>query len=493
VVTVGETRSDRGDILNRLERLPMTWVQGRLLMMGGLGYTFDAANHAALAFILPPVATLFALSNGQTGLLGSSVLIGYLFGAFAAGALGDLIGRKSVMLYALAIYCTATMIAACATSWHFLFWTRVIAGIGTGAESAIVAPYLSEFVQSKYRGRYIGSLAGFFSFGFVLAALLGYFVVPSSPQGWRIVQFLTAVPIVLLLWWRRALPESPRWLIEHGRSDDADEIVLRMETETERRTGRELLPAVGSPISGTNLNFEESLLGNLSALWTRGQRRNTLMLWGLWFSITFSYYGFFTWIPTLLVKQGLTVTKSYGYSIVIFVAQIPGYYSAAFISEKLDRKWTITSYMVGGGISAMLMANAHEGLLITFFGFFLSFFMNGTYAALYSYTPEIYPTSFRATGMGVASAFGRIGGIVAPIIIGFAFARIGFAGVFTITTVVLLCGACVVAAVGITTKGKTLEEIAQGVTAPEAVSLIGVEAVTARSKEIGRATTQIEN
>lgn len=188
--------------------------------------------------------------------------------------------------------------------------------------------------------------------------------------------------------------------------------------------------------------------------------RTTSMLWILWFAITFSYYGFFTWIPTLLVKQGYTITKSFGYSIIIYIAQIPGYYSAAFISERVGRRWTIVSYLVFGAISAYLLSISHSVTLIVIFGFCLSFFMNGTYAAIYSYTPELLPTSFRSTGMGVASAVGRVGGILAPIVIGFTFAAIGFGGVFGITTLVLALGALTVAVLGINTTGKSLERIA---------------------------------
>ena len=202
------------------------------------------------------------------------------------------------------------------------------------------------------------------------------------------------------------------------------------------------------------------MLRNLAALFGPGMVRTTLMLWLLWITITFSYYGFFTWIPTLLVKQGMTITKSFGYSIIIYLAQIPGYYSAAFVSEKLDRKWTIILYMLLGGASAFLMANARTGTAITVGGFLLSFFMNGTYAGIYAYTPELYPTAFRTTGMGVASAFGRIGGLTAPIVIGYTFAQIGFAGVFTITAVVLVMGALAVGLLGIGTAGKSLEQIA---------------------------------
>ena len=448
------------DILKRIERLPFGRFQWRLLWMGGLGYTFDAMDGALIAFILPRVTELWHLTSAQTGVLGSSAMIGYLFGAFFAGALGDLIGRRTVMLYGLAIYCGATLVAAFAPSWHVLFWWRVAASVGTGAESAIIAPFLAEFVQKRYRGRFIGSLSGFFSFGFVFAALLGRFVIPTSPDGWRIVQVISALPIVMLLWWRRALPESPRWLIERGRAAEAGAEVERIEAEVLRRGHPGLppidsveLPAVGARSGGT-------LGANLAALWRRSMRRTTVMLWILWIAITFAYYGFFTWIPSLLVQQGMTITKSFGYSIIIYLAQIPGYYSAAFISEKLDRKWTIVVYMLLGGVAAYGMSRAGSDASITTMGFLLSFFMNGTYAGIYAYTPELYPTAFRTTGMGVASAFGRIGGLSAPIVIGYAYPRIGFGGVFVITTIVLVLGALAVAVLGIATAGKSLEQIA---------------------------------
>jgi len=447
------------DLLKRVERVPFGRFQWRLLAMGGLGYTFDAMDGALIAFILPAVTALWRLTDEQTGLLGSSAMIGYLAGAFFAGTLGDLIGRRTVMMYALAVYCLATLVAAFAPNWQFLFWWRVAASVGTGAESAIIAPFLAEFVQKKYRGRFVGSLSGFFSFGFVFAALLGYFVISEWRDGWRIAQIVCALPIVMLLWWRRSLPESPRWLIERGRTAQAEAEVARIEAEATRRGAASLPPldsveppAVGSRKTGT-------FGGNLAALWTPSMRRTTLMLWILWIAITFSYYGFFTWIPTLLVKQGMTTTRSFGYSIIIYLAQIPGYYSAAFLSEKLDRKWTIVLYMVLGGAAAHLMSNATTGTSITIAGFLMSFFMNGTYAGIYAYTPELYPTAFRTTGMGVASAFGRIGGLSAPIVIGYTFREIGFSGVFVITTVVLVIGAAAVALLGIGTAGKSLEQI----------------------------------
>jgi MFS transporter, putative metabolite:H+ symporter len=363
------------------------------------------------------------------------------------------------VMYALAIYSVATLIAAFAPSWQVLFWWRVVASVGTGAEAAIIAPFLAEFVQKQHRGRFIGSLAGFFSYGFVFASLLGYFVIPAWSDGWRIVQMVSALPIVMLLWWRRSLPESPRWLVERGRSVQARAEVERIEAELTRH-GRTTLPSLDRvEVPAVSARRGGSFLANLAALWSRPVRRTTVMLWILWIAITFSYYGFFTWIPSLLVKQGMTITRSFGYSIIIYLAQIPGYYSAAFLSEKLDRKWTIVVYMILGGVSAYLMSSAGTAASITAAAVVLSFFMNGTYAGIYAYTPELYPTAFRTTGMGVASAFGRLGGLSAPIVIGYSYDRIGFAGVFVITTVVLVTGALAVAVLGVATAGKSLEQI----------------------------------
>src|ERR1700744_4189048 len=218
-------------IAARIERLPFSGFHRRLLLMGGLGYTFDAMDAAVLAFLLPVLRKDWGLTSVQTGVLGSGTFIGYFLGAMAAGLLGDLIGRRKVMMWALVIYCVASLASAFANDWGFFLGTRIVAGLGTGAESAIVAPFLSEFVAKRYRGAFPGSLAGFFSFGFVAAALLGYFVIPLAPEAWRIVMVITALPILMLLWGRRSLPESPRWLEARGRRAEAEAIIAAAEAE----------------------------------------------------------------------------------------------------------------------------------------------------------------------------------------------------------------------------------------------------------------------
>lgn len=443
----------------RIERLPFARFHKHLLLMGGLGYMFDAMDAAVLAFILPVLRVEWGLTSVQIGLLGSSTFIGFFFGALLAGTLGDLIGRRAVMMWALALYCVASLVSAWVDSWPPFFAARVIAGMGTGAESAIIAPYLAEFVARRFRGSFTGALAGFFSFGFVAAALLGYFIVPAHASGWRIVLVITALPVVMLLWWRRALPESPRWLESRGRTAEAEAVLDRIEADFRRRgaTLAEPRPEPEAPPRGA-----ASLGSNFALLLQGRQTRITLMTWIMWLSITFSYYSFFVWIPGLLVESGMSMTKSFGYSLAIYCAQVPGYFSAAWFNEKIGRQATIASYMLLGGAGALGLALAKTDGQIMLAGIIMSFFMNGTYAGVYAYTAEVFPTAVRTTGAGLASAIGRLGAIASPVLVGYLYPKFGFLGVFGTTTVTLVLGALVVLVMGVPTRGRSLEAIAAG-------------------------------
>lgn len=446
-------------LLARMDRLPLSRVHRKLLVIGGLGYTFDGMDGAIVAFLMPSVAEVWNLGNAQLGLVGSATPIGFLIGAILSGMLGDRIGRKKVMMYALLFYCVMTILAAVAPNFGLFMVFRVLAGLGTGAESVIIAPYLSEFVPAARRGWFVGALAGFFSFGYLAAAVLGRLIVPNVPDGWRWAQVVTALPILLVLWWRRSLHESPRFLISHGRVAEAQEVVEYYEQAVVKETGRELEPVSDTVADDAVDTDKHGFLRALSYMWSAAMRRRTLTTWIIWFVITFAYYGFFNWIPTLLVQRGITVTKSFQFSIIIFAAQIPGYFSAAWVSEKLDRKNTIAVYLAGSALSAYWLSQSGSVATITLAGAVLSFFLNGTYAALYSYTPEVFPTWLRTTGVGLASACGRIGSITAPMLIGFLTASWGFGGVFTLVTIILAAGVATVVLFGVSTAGRSLERL----------------------------------
>jgi putative MFS transporter len=245
----------------------------------------------------------------------------------------------------------------------------------------------------------------------------------------------------------------------HGRVTEAEGVVSSIESQVAAQTGKPLPPVRPQEAVDDVHVSSGRVTDNLKALMSSGLRKTTLTSWVYWFVAIFTYYGFFTWIPSLLVKQGFGISKSFLFSIVIYLAQIPGYYSAAFLSERLERKWTIVLYLAGGAAGALGLAFAGSSAQILIWGVVLSFFMNGNAALEYSYTSEIYPTMIRTTGLGVASAIGRIGGIIAPIVIGFSYSTVGFGGVFTMLLILLLIGSAVVAVFGQRTTGRSLESI----------------------------------
>ena len=149
-------------VSERLERLPFSRFHLKLLLIGGLGLAFEALDAGIIAFIIPSLRTQWGLSGTEVGWIASSTYVGFLVGALLSGILGDRYGRKTVMLWALLLFCVATFANAFATNFHAFYLLRMIAGVGMGAEGAIIAPYLAEFVSSRYRGRFTGALAGFF-------------------------------------------------------------------------------------------------------------------------------------------------------------------------------------------------------------------------------------------------------------------------------------------------------------------------------------------
>jgi putative MFS transporter len=282
--------------------------------------------------------------------------------------------------------------------------------------------------------------------------------VRNFADGWRYLAVLTSLPVVMLLWWRRTLPESPRWLESRGRSAEADSIVRAIESRYEQE-GIALAPLGSVGAIPAAAQGSGSALQNVLTLFSRRLVGTTAVSWLMWFSVAFAYYSFFSWIPSLLVKEGLTLTKSFGYSIAIYGAQIPGYFSAAWLNERIGRKGVVASYMTLGGLAAIALAFSHTGVQITVAGVCLSFFMNGAFAGVYAYTPEVFPTAVRTTGTGSSSSFGRIGSVSAPILVGLVYPAFGFFGVFAMTTAVLLAGACVVFFLGIETRNRSLEDI----------------------------------
>lgn len=183
------------------------------------------------------------------------------------------------------------------------------------------------------------------------------------------------------------------------------------------------------------------------------------MLWVLWFCVVFSYYGMFLWLPSVMVMKGFSMIKSFEYVLIMTLAQLPGYFTAAWFIEKLGRKFVLVTYLVGTAISAYFFGTAESITMLVASGIFLSFFNLGAWGALYAYTPEQYPTNIRGSGAGMAASIGRIGGILGPLLVGYMVTqKIAISSIFTIFCIAILVAAITVFLLGKETKRQELAE-----------------------------------
>jgi len=391
--------------------------QRKLLFSAGLSWLFDAMDVGIISFIVAALTVHWKLSAGQVGVLTSLNSVGMAFGAAIAGYLADRYGRKSVLVWTLLIFSAASGLSALAASFTVLCILRFIAGVGLGGELPVASTLVSESMPVQDRGRAVVLLESFWAGGWILAALIAYFVIPK--YGWQSAFVIGAVPALYALYLRRAIEDPPRFRKE--------------------RSG------------------ESSFAAKVKSVWSRDYRRSTVMLWVLWFTVVFSYYGMFLWLPTVMVLKGFTLVKSFQYVLIMTLAQLPGYFTAAYFIEKFGRKFVLVTYLVLTAFSAIWFGGAStEGMLIAA-GICLSFFNLGAWGGLYAYTPELYPTAIRSTGAGLAASFGRIGGIVAPLLVGVLVGwGVGIQAIFILFFVMILIGALAVLFWGDETKGREL-------------------------------------
>lgn len=396
----------------RLDRLPFTKQHLRVLTGSGIGWALDAMDVGLISFIIAALAVQWNLEAGQTAWIASVGFIGMAIGATLGGLLADRFGRRQVFALTLIVYGAATGASALVGGLALLLVLRFFVGLGLGAELPVASTYVSEFAPARMRGRLIVILEAFWAVGWTASALIGYFVIPGSDDGWRWAFAIGAVPAVYALVVRWGLPESARWLERRGRHREADAVVRVFEESASatRASPRRLTTGPVTVPAAAETGGER-----LRTLWSPEFRVRTASLWLVWFCVNFAYYGAFIWIPTILVQQGYDLVRSFGFTLIITLAQLPGYAVAAWLIEVWGRRATLSVFLVGSAVSAVLFGTASgEGLVIAT-GMALSFFNLGAWGALYAVTPELYPTSLRATGSGWAAGVGRIASIVAPL------------------------------------------------------------------------------
>ncbi|KIL45087.1 MFS transporter [Jeotgalibacillus soli] len=391
--------------------------QRKLLGIAGLGWLFDALDVGLLSFLIAALQKDWGLTPQQMGWIGSVNSLGMAVGALAFGLLADKIGRKHVFIITLLLFSIGSGLSAFTTTLAMFLLLRFFIGMGLGGELPVASTLVSESVAAKDRGRVVVLLESFWAGGFILAALIAYFIIPD--YGWQSALIISALPAFYAIYLRLKLPDSPRFQA---------------------------------------IKTKRSALQNVAAVWSKKYRRETVMLWILWFCVVFSYYGIFLWLPSVMIMKGFDLIHSFQYVLIMTLAQLPGYFSAAWLIERAGRKFVLITYLLGTAASAYFFGNAESLSLLITSGIFLSFFNLGAWGALYAYTPEQYPTEIRGTGSGMAASFGRIGGILGPLLVGYLIAqKTSIDMIFLVFCIAIFIGALSVLLLGKETKAMELE------------------------------------
>jgi MFS transporter, putative metabolite:H+ symporter len=439
-------------LIARMNNVPFSrWHMKARVIMGSATF-FDAFDALSLAFVLPVLKVAWGLSVSQIGWLISIGYIGQFIGALFFGSLAEKIGR--VRSAALSIGVMSIMAVGCMFSGHYelLLLCRFIQGIGVGGEVPVAAVYISELSPTKARGRFFMLYEMIFPIGLMVTGQLGAWLVPT--YGWKSMFLIGGIPGIIIAILVIFLPESPRWLINRGRADEAERIIEKIEASTPRRVSPIPEPIAALPSPAKKAGWRE--------LFSDFYRRRTLVVWALWFCSYGVANGLNNWLPTLYrTVYNLDLKTALRTASLTNVFQVIATLACALLVDRLGRrKWAATSYLLAGlCFIAIAILGTDSVVRVACFATLAYALIGSTNALLYLYTPEIYPTRMRAAGTGLATAWLRLGSSAGPILVANLVILGGLPSVFLAFG--LICGvALVVSLFMVETGGKKLEEIA---------------------------------
>ncbi|MGF6756687.1 MFS transporter [Paraburkholderia sp. GAS42] len=448
----------------RLDRLPATRAIWQLVMLLSLGLFFELYDLMFSGYIAPGLVRSGILTATTHGLFGTSgiasfiaaLFAGLFVGTAACGFLADRFGRRAMFTYSLLWYTVANVIMAFQDTAFGLNMWRFIAGVGLGLEIVTIGTYISELVPKHIRGRASACSQAVGFCAVPLVAFLSYLLVPHKPfgiDGWRWV-VLTGVVGAGFVWWiRLRLPESPRWLAQKGRIDEADAVMTRLEARVQTEYGRALpVPSMPDPVR-SKAQFRDLLRAPY--------RRRTLMLIIFHVFQTMGYYGFANWIPTLLIKQGITVTTSLMYASIIAIAAPLGPLLGLLIADRFERKTVIICMAAVNVVCGIAFSQARETVLLVSLGVCLVLAGNIISYSYHAYQAELFPTSIRARAVGFVYSWSRISAVFSAFLIAACLRLFGVNGVFVFISGAMLIVILAIATLGPRTRDVALEDISR--------------------------------
>ena len=447
------TRRRQPGPLARLDRIPVWPYERKLLWVVGAGYFFAFFDIVTISFAAPVIATQFHVSKSTVTLSVTSSLIGYIIGALANSTIADKWGRKLSLTVSVAVFSVGTILAAISTNVTELIIFRFIAGLGIGAEIAAVTTYIGELSPARLRGRYTSWATTAAYAGFAVVPFAARALVPTFASGWRILFGIGALGGLTILFMRRNLPPSPRWLVTQGRTDEAHELVTEAEEKAREDVGGQLPQPEPVPDEAKAERFPVVVL-------LRPPMVGRLALFvGIWFVYYVGNYGWLTLAPTLFTDKGYSLADSTTYLIVSGIGFLVGAFATTRFSDRLERKYTCAVFALVWGISLLVIGYRVSPAIIIVFGFIASTTIGLLVPMLYTYTAEHFPTNARATGVALTDGLGHIGGALAPLIVLGAYSAWGFASSFLVMAISGFA-AGVLILLGIRATGQSLETAA---------------------------------
>lgn len=453
-------------IASRLDRLPATRRIWLLVVILSLGGCFEYYDLFLTGFIAPGLIRSHIFTATTAGFFGNNGIasfvaaffVGLFLGTIAFGFVADRFGRRSIFTVSLIWYSLCTLVMAFQTSAEGINLWRLLAGIGVGVELVTIDTYLSELMPKHLRGRaFVVNAAIQFSV-LPVAGALAWWLVPETPlgvEGWRWMVGIGAAGALVVWTIRRRLPESPRWLAQQGRLEEADRVLSLLEA------GAASGPAMASTSPAAAVRPSPSARGSLMEIARPPYVGRTVML--ILFNIfqAVGYYGFANWVPTLLIRHGITITHSLQYTFIIAIAAPFAPLLFFGLADRVERKALIMASALAVAVVGLVFAEVRSAAAIISLGVLLTVANNVMSFAFHTYQAELYPTRIRAVAVGFVYSWSRLSVVFMAFVIAFTLRVFGISGVF-----VLIAGsmAVVIAAVGLLgprTRNRSLEDIAR--------------------------------
>jgi MFS transporter, putative metabolite:H+ symporter len=436
----------------RLDRLPISPFHYRIFALVGAGMFFDGYDLYVAGGVLASVVQSHFSTPAQNLQFISLTFVGMTAGALITGFVGDRFGRRFTYQINLLIFGLASLAAAFAQDMTQLIACRFVQGLGLGAEIVVGYSTITEFVPPRTRGRWSSMMAFIVVAGFPVTALLGYLVIPNF--GWRPMFVIAGLGSLFVWYLRKNLPESPRWLESQGRLEEAERLMQAIEQEASPVTP---LPpvAASSPVAkpGTTYFATASLIQRLVV--------------GSWVLITINtlIFGFVIFLPQFFLRQGLTITNSLAYTLVLSVGSLIGCAFGAYLSDAIGRRYSIILASVITIVSGYAYARfdaASDPAIVLSVGFILVVAIYIQTAILYGvYTPELFPTEIRLRANGICNFFGRGATVVSPFIVGSLMASYKLPGVVWLMIGLVVVQIIVVWAWGVEPRNRGLEDVSK--------------------------------